>query len=154
MGFHLPRNTILNVLLCGLLGATLVSQGSRLLAVISIAVILSILFRNVSESLWIRRATLKALNWLANFIRSSNRFAEFVIEEQMKEQEKMLEQAELDARAQLMFSPDTEYNERFEAVMVDLLNGRHPVQLEGGDAPELKNPKDNTEDEENPTSEF
>ena len=41
----------------------------------------------------------------------------------MKEQEKMLEQAELDARAQLMFSPDTEYNERFEAVMVDLLNG-------------------------------
>ena len=80
--------------------------------------------------------------------------AEFVIEEQMKEQEKMLEQAELDARAQLMFSPDTEYNERFEAVMVDLLNGRHPVQLEGGDAPELKNPKDNNEDEENPTSEF
>ena len=80
--------------------------------------------------------------------------AEFVIEEQMKEQEKMMEQAELDARANMLFNPDTEYNERFEAVMVDLLNGRHPVQLEGAGEPELRNPKDDTEDEENPTSEF
>ena len=65
-----------------------------------------------------------------------------------------MEQAELDARANLLFDPNTEYNQRFEAVMVDLLNGRHPVQLFGDETTDTKNPIDNSDDEENPTSEF
>lgn len=56
------------------------------------------------------------------------RVAEYVVEEAMKEQEKLIEAQELEARANLLFEPSTEFADRFEAVMEDLLSGRHPSQ--------------------------
>ena len=52
------------------------------------------------------------------------------MEEAMKEMEKADQSAEIDARAQLMIDPDTGFGDRFEAVMLDLLNGNHISQTE------------------------
>ena len=51
----------------------------------------------------------------------------------------------------MLFNPDTEYDERFEAVMVDLLNGKHIGQVTPEDSDLLGNPIDNEDD---PTNEF
>jgi hypothetical protein len=79
--------------------------------------------------------------------------AEFKMEEALKAQAKLDDQEEFDERAALLFNPDTEFSERFEAVMVDMLAGKHASQIntEGEDL--LNNPIDNLEDE-NPTHEF
>ena len=69
--------------------------------------------------------------------------AEWVVEEALKEQEKMMQQEELDQRANLIFDPDTHFSERFEAVMEDMLIGRNASQHT-----DVK-PKDNSDD--NPT---
>ena len=76
--------------------------------------------------------------------------AEYVMEEAIKEQEKMLTQEEHDARAGLMFDVDTGFGERFEAVLADMLAGRHPSQQSIPNPDSLKKPTDN---EENSTSE-
>ena len=51
----------------------------------------------------------------------------------------------------MLFNPDTEFTDRFEAVMVDLLNGKHVGQIDPEDSDLIGNPIDN---EENPTNEF
>ena len=68
--------------------------------------------------------------------------AEYQVEEAMKEQQKLLDEVELDGRADLIFAPDTEFGERFATVMEDMLAGRHASQ---NSAPDLKKPTDNEE---------
>ena len=54
--------------------------------------------------------------------------SEYVIEEAMKEQQKLIEATELDARANLIFDPDTQFSDRFESVVQDMLIGRNASQ--------------------------
>jgi hypothetical protein len=77
--------------------------------------------------------------------------AEFVMEEALKREAKELEAELIDERAALLFDPNTDYNDRFEAVMTDILNGRHVNQLAPEEPGLYQDPVDN---EENPTDEF
>jgi len=77
--------------------------------------------------------------------------AEFNVELAIKEQEKLFQQEELDERANLIFAPDSEFSERFEAVVEDMLAGRHPSQSNIIDPDKLKKPTDN---EENSTDDY
>jgi len=76
--------------------------------------------------------------------------AEYSVEMAIKEQEKLMDQEELDERANLIFAPDTHFSERFEAVVEDMLAGRHTSQSNIIDPDKLKKPTDN---EENSTDE-
>ena len=77
--------------------------------------------------------------------------AEYVVEEALKEQEKMIDQAAFDARADLIFAPDTDFADRLGAVMTDLLDGNHTSQFEADDITRSKKPADN---EEKPTEDY
>lgn len=55
---------------------------------------------------------------------------EFMIEEAMKEQQKIDKSADIDERASLMMNPDTGFAEKFQAVMTDLLSGSHITQTD------------------------
>ena len=79
--------------------------------------------------------------------------SEFVIEEALKEQERMDQSEEIDARAALLFDPNTEYGERFEAVMSDILTGRHVSQTDPEEPGLYRGPVDNESDEE-PTEDY
>jgi hypothetical protein len=79
------------------------------------------------------------------------RVAEYVIEEAMKEQEKQFEQEELDERANLVFDPDSHFSNKFEAVIADMLAGRHPSQSSIPNPDSLNKPTDN---EENATDDY
>ena len=79
------------------------------------------------------------------------RVAEYVIEEAMKEQEKQFEQEELDERANLIFDPDSHFSNKFEAVIEDMLAGRHPSQSSIPNPDSLNKPTDN---EENATDDY
>jgi hypothetical protein len=80
--------------------------------------------------------------------------AEYVMEQAMKEQE-MLDKAEgLDGREDLILNPDTTFDERFQAVMVDLLNGKHPTQVKPNQPGLFNQPEDNETDEDNPTNDY
>jgi len=76
--------------------------------------------------------------------------AEYSVEMAIKEQEKLMDQEELDERANLIFAPDTQFSERFEAAVEDMLAGRHTSQSNVIDPDKLKSPTDN---EENSTDE-
>ena len=73
------------------------------------------------------------------------------MEEALKQQQKEIDEALVQERAEMLFNPDTAYDERFEAVMVDLLNGKHIGQITPEDSDLLGNPIDNEDD---PTNEF
>ena len=77
--------------------------------------------------------------------------AEYVIEEAMKEQEKLDSTAELNAREELFLNPDSGFGDRFEAVMTDMLAGRHASQINSDQEGLHRGATDN---EENPTEEF
>lgn len=77
--------------------------------------------------------------------------AEYVLEEALKEQERIDATAELTAREDLMLNPDTGFGERFEAVMTDMLAGRHASQVNIHQEGLHRGPADN---DENPTEEF
>ena len=79
------------------------------------------------------------------------RVAEFVIEQAMKEQERQFEQEELDERANLVFDPDSHFANKFEAVIEDMLAGRHPSQSSLPNPKSLDKPTDN---EENATDDY
>jgi len=79
------------------------------------------------------------------------RVAEYVIEQAMKEQEKLFEQEELDERANLIFDPDSHFANKFEAVIEDMLAGRHPSQSSIPNPKSLDKPTDN---EENATDDY
>ena len=79
------------------------------------------------------------------------RVAEYVVEEALKEQEKQFEQEELDERANLVFDPDSHFSNKFEAVIEDMLAGRHPSQSSIPNPDSLNKPTDN---EENATDDY
>ena len=73
--------------------------------------------------------------------------AEFMIEEAVK-QELADQSKEIDDRADLVLNPNTEFGERFEAVMTDLLQGNHITQTEPDQPGMYRKPTENTEDSE------
>ncbi len=77
--------------------------------------------------------------------------AEYNVELALAAQEKMINQEELDERANLIFAPDSEFSERFEAVVEDMLAGRHSSQSNIINPDTLKKP---TDIDENSTDEF
>ena len=76
---------------------------------------------------------------------------EYVMEEAMKEMEQIDQATDIDARAQMMINPDTGFGDRFEAVMLDLLNGNHITQTEPDDPGLYRKPTDHEDD---PTDDF
>jgi hypothetical protein len=73
--------------------------------------------------------------------------AEFMIEEAVK-QELRDQSNEIDDRAELVLNPETEFGDRFEAVMTDLLKGKHITQTEPDQPGMYRKPADNTDDSE------
>lgn len=71
---------------------------------------------------------------------------EFVMEEALKEEARMDESAEIDSRADLILNPNTEFGERFEAVMTDLLKGQHITQTEPEQPGKYRKPTDNSDE--------
>ena len=67
--------------------------------------------------------------------------------------EKADESELIDARAQMMVNPDTDFGDRFEAVMLDLLNGTHITQTEPDDPGLYREPVDN-EEKDDPEADF
>jgi hypothetical protein len=53
-----------------------------------------------------------------------------MIEEAMKEQQKIDRAADIDMRAALLLDPQTGFADKFEAVMTDLLEGNHITQTD------------------------
>ena len=78
------------------------------------------------------------------------RVAEYVIEEANEREEKQFQQEELDERANLIFDPDS-HSTKFEAVIEDMLVGRHPSQSSIPNPDSLNKPTDN---EENATDDY
>jgi len=76
---------------------------------------------------------------------------EFMVEEAMKEQQKIDQAADIDERASLMLNPDTGFAEKFEAVMTDLLSGTHITQTDVDSEGLYREPTDN---EKESTEEF
>jgi len=72
--------------------------------------------------------------------------AEYNLEEAMKEQEKLISQQELEDRSNLLFEPDSNFSDRFQAVVEDMLSGRHPSQTN-------QNPNSLFQDDEENTTE-
>ena len=79
---------------------------------------------------------------------------EYIIEQAMKEQEKIDQSQEIDARASMLLDPTTDFADRFEAVITDMLAGRHATQIEPNDPGLYREPIDNNEDDEKPTNDF
>ena len=80
--------------------------------------------------------------------------AEFVVEEAVKEQERIMKAEGLDEKEELLLNPNTMFDERFEAVMVDMLNGRHVSQTKPETPGLYDQPEDHETDSDNPTSDF
>ena len=73
-----------------------------------------------------------------------------MIEEALKEQARMDESEEIDARADLLLNPDTGFADRFDAVMTDMLAGRHISQTEPTQPGLFRKPAE----DEDPNAEF
>lgn len=73
--------------------------------------------------------------------------SEYVMEEAMKEEQRADESADIDARAALVLNPDTGFGERFEAVMTDMMKGRHVSQTEPDEPGAYRAPADNGEED-------
>ena len=71
--------------------------------------------------------------------------AEYNIELALKEEAKLIDQEELDERANLIFNTDSEFSDKFETVISDLLAGRHPTQFDVPNPDTLKKPTDHEE---------
>ena len=61
---------------------------------------------------------------------------------------KQNEVEEIDARAELILNPETGFGERFDAVMTDILAGRHITQTEPDDPGRFRKPSDNPDETE------
>ena len=79
---------------------------------------------------------------------------EYMIEEAMKEQDRIDQSAQIDERAALMLDPNTNFQAKFEAVMTDMLNGNHITQVEPDDPGLYREPKDAATEGDNPTNDF
>ena len=74
--------------------------------------------------------------------------AEYMIEEALKEQARIDESEEIDSRADLLRNPDTGFAERFDAVMTDMLAGRHISQTEPEEPGLFRKPSENDDEHE------
>jgi len=74
--------------------------------------------------------------------------AEFVIEEALKFERIADQSQEIDNRSDLILNPNTEFGDRFEAVMTDLLTGRHISQTEPNQPGMYRKPTDNEDEDE------
>jgi len=74
-----------------------------------------------------------------------------MIEEAMKEQQKRDQSEVIDDRSALILDPQTGFQDRFEAVITDLLNGTHITQTDKDTEGLYREPTDN---ESEPTEEF
>ena len=72
----------------------------------------------------------------------------------MKEQEKLAAMNDLNGREELLLDPSTQFDERFEAVIVDMLNGRHASQINPSGTGLNQHPEEHEIDEDNPTQEY
>ena len=72
--------------------------------------------------------------------------AEYVLEEALRLQQKEDEAEEIDLRAALLLDPDTGFGERYDAVMTDILAGRHISQTEPEDPGKYRKPTDNSDE--------
>lgn len=79
--------------------------------------------------------------------------AEYEIEQAVKEQEKLEAEAESELDPGMFLDPATDFGSRFESVMIDMLSGNHPSQINKDYLDLLNNPNDNIDDE-NSTDEF
>ncbi len=73
--------------------------------------------------------------------------AEYMIEQALK-QEMLDQSADIDGRADLVLNPNTEFGDRFEAVMTDLLTGNHITQTDPDQPGLYRKPTDTTEEPE------
>ena len=80
--------------------------------------------------------------------------AEFVMEQALKVQEKLERFEHLDGKEELLLDPNTHFDQRFAAVMVDMLNGNHTSQINAADLGLHGQPEDHNTDEDDPTSDF
>ena len=80
--------------------------------------------------------------------------AEYVVEQAMKEQEKLDAMNELSGREELLLDPSTHFDERFEAVIVDMLHGRHASQIDSSGAGLNQNPEEHETNDDNPTNDY
>ena len=71
--------------------------------------------------------------------------AEYAVEQALKEQEMLANAQDLDDRANLIFAPNSGFADRWEAVVDDMLNGRHTSQFNSP-------PSDKEEGDENSTN--
>jgi len=76
--------------------------------------------------------------------------AEYAVEEALKEQQRLTKE-ELSQREALFLDPNTDFGDKFEAVMLDLLEGTHASQINLEEFPHLI---DHGESDENPTNDF
>ena len=77
-----------------------------------------------------------------------------MVEQAVKEQEKLDAMNEMNGREELLLDPTTQFDERFEAVMVDMLNGRHASQINSAGTGLNKLPEDHEIDDEDPTLDY
>ena len=80
------------------------------------------------------------------------RVAEYIMEEALKEEARELE-ADLSGKEDILLNPDTDFADKFSAVITDMLEGKHITQAGPGDTSLNYNPIDN-QDDEKPTQEF
>jgi len=72
------------------------------------------------------------------------------MEQAVKEQEKLDQTCEIDMRTDLLLNPDTEYSERFEAVVTDMLKGNHISTAEPDDPGLYRKPAEDESKEDEP----
>ena len=106
MVFLVPRSTILNVLQCGLAGGTWDSQELKQLVEKSIAVIPSTSSPNRVGVFVDQDSYLESFELACQLHTLKQQIAEYMIEEALKEQARMDESEEIDARADLLLDPD------------------------------------------------
>ena len=83
--------------------------------------------------------------------------AEYVMEEALKQQAKDDESLIIDERAELLMNPSTDFGDRFQAVLTDMLSGRHTSQTTPEDSGLYRAPTDHEATEDNddePTKDF
>ena len=74
--------------------------------------------------------------------------ADFVMEEAIKESEKLDQTQEIAERTQLLFDETAQFDSRYEAVLTDILEGRHITQVGLNDPGLFIKPPEDTGDEE------
>ncbi len=89
-----------------------------------------------------------------NYTHSSSRLLSTWCRKQSKEQEKLVKAEGIQEREHLTLNPNSMFDERFEAVMVDMLAGRHISQTKPQSPGLFELPEDHETGDDDPTSDF